>query len=346
VRKRGEVLGAIDSTKTRNGHLLIRGWIRTSSRIDGFQVFASHTELSNISWKYGLRKRRTAHGGEKPRFEIRVPIPSRAKQRFRDCLICATPLLRNGRGESLFTILKPSLRLPPKRDLRLFVWDFLPEAYLGLKLLVNDAGLRRDESVLDIGCGPGRIPYVLSYFLSARGQYEGIDPVTRWIRHNQSVFHSRFRNFRFKQLSIQNPLYNPKGTVKAAKVRLPYGNDTFDVVFLGSVLQHNQAKVAKHYLSEIARILRPGGRCLITCFLLDRDRAQPRRSKEALSFPHALKDCWANNTTLPETGIAFLERDFCQWAADQELLIQKKVRGSWHGPSAKLYQDMVILKKL
>lgn len=341
-----EILGAIESARNQRNHLVICGWIETSSPISGFRVSAGHAKLANVSWKCNFHNGATTRRSRsKRRFEIRAPIPNAAGRQVRDCLICVTPLLGGHAAESLFTVLKPSLPLPPKRDWPLFIWNFLPEGCLILRLLVNDARIGRDESVLDIGCGLGRMAYVLSYFLSPRGRYEGIEPTRRWVHWNKSVFGSRFPNFRFKHLAVHNPLYNPKGKLDAATARFPYADSTFDLAFATAVFQHNRAAVAQHYLGEIGRVLRPGGRCLITCFLLDAKPLRQARKKETLSFPYSLTDCWANNDTLPETGIAFLERDFRQWAARHKLAMRKKLRGSWHGSRAKLYQDMVILKK-
>ncbi|HKO03478.1 MAG TPA: class I SAM-dependent methyltransferase [Candidatus Acidoferrales bacterium] len=241
---------------------------------------------------------------------------------------------------------KPSLPMPSKRDWPLVGWSFLPEACLGLELLVNEARLGRDESVLDIGCGLGRMAYVLCYYLSPKARYEGIEPVGRWVRWNKAVLGHRFRNFHFKQLPVQNPLYNPGGKLKPARVRFPYPDAAFDIAFAMSVFQHNQAVVARHYLSEIARVLRPGGRCLITCFLLDAKPPSGAPKKGSMLFPYPVEDGWTMNRDLPEAGIVFLERDFRCWAAEQGLVVHSKWDGSWRGRGlAKLYQDMVILKK-
>src|SRR5207244_3171843 len=124
-------------------------------------------------------------------------------------------------------------------------------------------------SVLDVGCGVGRMAYVLSHYLGSGGRYEGLEPVSRWVRWNRAALGARFPNFHFRELPICNPVYNRTGTLKPNRVRLPYADSAFDVAFAMSVFQHNRAAVVRHYLGEIARVLGPGGRFVITCFLLD-----------------------------------------------------------------------------
>ncbi|MDQ2688224.1 MAG: class I SAM-dependent methyltransferase, partial [Armatimonadota bacterium] len=44
-----------------------------------------------------------------------------------------------------------------------------------LRHLVEAGGLQSNESVLEIGCGYGRIALPLTHYLNASGRYEGID---------------------------------------------------------------------------------------------------------------------------------------------------------------------------
>ena len=63
--------------------------------------------------------------------------------------------------------------------------------------------------------------------------------------------------------------YNPNGAFKAVDFRFPYEEESFDLIFLTSVFTHMQGAEVRHYLDEIRRALRPGGKCLTTCFLLN-----------------------------------------------------------------------------
>ena len=350
MSNRGEIFGALESVCVKGRYLIARGWIASSDSnpISGFRVAAAHVNLPRVSWKYGLPNRAAqarvaiANCG----FEVRVPLTNAVAVAIRGSLISVTPLMRNRGNWSLFAILKPTLPIPAKRDWALVGSSFLPEACQGLGLLVNDAHLRRNESVLDIGCGVGRMAYVLSYYLRSTGRYEGLEPVSRWVRWNRAVLGARFPNFHFNELPVHNPLYNPRGKLKPSHVRLPYADCTFDVALAVSVFQHNPAAVVRHYLREIARVLRPGGRFLITCFLLETKPARHPPGKDFVTFPYPLKDCWTADPELPERGIAFLESDLRHWATLHNLTVSRKFEGGWRGHSrTKLFQDVIILRK-
>lgn len=347
---RTEILGALENVTLKNGYLFFRGWVTSldSSPIVGFRTSSGHANLRNVKWEYGISSRagRLVAGIANCGFTIRVPMNEATETNNGDQLVSVTPLVRTRRNRSLFAVLKPSLPMPRKRDWAVVGTSFLPDACNLLASLVHDARLARDDSVLDIGCGVGRVAYVLSYYLSPAGRYEGLEPVNRWVRWNKTVVGTRFRNFRFKPFAIHNPVYNSKGKLQPACARFPYSDGSFDLAIASSVFQHNQAATVQHYLGEIARVLRPGGRCFITCFLLDTKPTLGQPSKSPLAFVHPLNDGWTTTPDLPETGIAFLDRDFRRWAAKHRLVVYSKCHGAWHkrGPS-NFYQDMMILKK-
>lgn len=59
------------------------------------------------------------------------------------------------------------------------------------------------------------------------------------------------------------------------------------MVFLTSVFTHMFPPDVEHYLDEISRVLKPGGRCLCTYFLLnDESLAHIAEGKSAHNFQH------------------------------------------------------------
>lgn len=105
--------------------------------------------------------------------------------------------------------------------------------------------LGHGEPLLDIGCGWGR--WSLS---AARRGYTavGLDPSLDAIRAARRVA---------AQLDV------PAHYVVADARHLPFRAGTFGVAFSYSVLQHFDKPDAKRALTEIARVLGPGGRALI-----------------------------------------------------------------------------------
>lgn len=49
----------------------------------------------------------------------------------------------------------------------------------------------------------------------------------------------------------------------------PYDNGTFDVALLSSVYTHMCQSGIKRYVHELGRVLRPGGRCLVSAMLMN-----------------------------------------------------------------------------
>jgi SAM-dependent methyltransferase len=134
-------------------------------------------------------------------------------------------------------------------------------------------GLAPDCRVLDIGCGPGRIAAPLTRHLEG-GSYEGFDIVPRSIRWCERKISSRHPRFRFQLADIRNPQYNPTGSQEARAYTFPYSNGEFDLALAASVFTHMRPGEIDRYLSETARVLKPGGRLLASFFLLNEDTQQ------------------------------------------------------------------------
>jgi len=131
------------------------------------------------------------------------------------------------------------------------------------------AGLQMDARVLDIGCGTGRFATQLlerpNFFT---GRYEGFDIEQRavdWATKNIAKDHP---NTRFTHVDLFNKHYNPTGSLQPETFSFPYDADDFDFVFAMSVFTHLPSNVCEHYLHEIARVLAPGGRAVLSFVLL------------------------------------------------------------------------------
>lgn len=329
----------------KDGLLVTRGWIAMHGRGDvtNFEVRAGHARLKVLDWRWRVRaNRHPGQRGEGCGFEVHARI----KYESNDALVCVTPMASGRRRRRLFAVLNPSIPVPAKCEWVFVGSSFLPEACAVLGTLVNEAGLKRDERVLDLGCGLGRVAYLLSCYLLPNGRYEGLEPVRRWVQRNRAALGSRGMTLRFRHFDVRHALYNPGGRLDPATARFPYRASAFDLAFATSVFQHNRAEVVRNYLREIARVLRRGGRALASCFLL---RARPKRRKAkngTIAFSYHLGDCWTANPKLPEEGIAFLERDFRHWATERGLAVGAQFPGSWRGGRRSVaYQDIVILEK-
>ena len=127
--------------------------------------------------------------------------------------------------------------------------------------------------MLEPGCGPGRNARFLAPFLDPeRGAFAGFDlsaPSIAWA--NESIA-KRFPNAQFVHANIKSALYNPSGDILASEYQFPYEDQRFDVVFLPSVFTHMAPEGFEQYVTEIHRVMKPGGRLLSWHFLIDETR--------------------------------------------------------------------------
>jgi SAM-dependent methyltransferase len=201
--------------------------------------------------------------------------------------------------------------------------------------LFRRAGLRPDDDLLDVGCRSGRMARPLAGWL--QGRYEGFDVAPEAIEWCRSRITRRHPNFDFTLLDVANDLYNPNGSTSAASVRFPYEDDAFDFAVVASVFTHLVPAELLHYLDELARVVRGGGRVFATYFLLDPEveaalsegrawRALPDREGDAELGKYRLADA-----SSPSVAVAY-RRDRIEAAhAARGLAIETLWLGAWGG---------------
>jgi ubiquinone/menaquinone biosynthesis C-methylase UbiE len=102
--------------------------------------------------------------------------------------------------------------------------------------------------------------------------------------------------------------YNPRGKLTSSEYVFPYQDNYFDFALLTSVFTHMLADDMEHYLAEIARTLKVGGRCMISFFLLNADANELMGTgKSSINFEHPLASCTVRNPNVPEDAVAYEE---------------------------------------
>jgi ubiquinone/menaquinone biosynthesis C-methylase UbiE len=219
-----------------------------------------------------------------------------------------------------------------------------------LRAFIDLCSLEPHERVLDVGCGIGRMAVALTQYLNRNGSYEGFDIVGPGIEWCRKQITSRFSNFRFCEADVFNRHYKPTGRFKASEYRFPYEDEDFDFVFLTSVFTHMFQPDVENYLAEVRRVMRSGGRCLITFFLLNEDslsRLEKNEAKPGRNFLYEIEGgCRTINKDMAESAIAYPEKTVKAMYESCALNITGVFYGGWCGrPGSHFSQDIVVACK-
>jgi ubiquinone/menaquinone biosynthesis C-methylase UbiE len=244
----------------------------------------------------------------------------------------------------------PGVLLPPP-EIRAYVGsadNFFEIGNEFLGFFKSKCDLKPDESVLDVGCGIGRMAIPLTFYMNNGGRYEGFDVVKRGIMWCQNNISPRYPNFRFHHSDIRNKQYNPAGKLSAGEYRFPFEDSSFDLVFLTSVFTHMVPMDMEHYFMEIARVLKKSGRCLITFFLLNPESLDLVKSGNGTQpFKHGFGPYQVVKKNNPEAAIAYEEAYINECYKKNGMNIKTIYYGSWCGRGDYLsYQDIIIAQKL
>jgi SAM-dependent methyltransferase len=211
----------------------------------------------------------------------------------------------------------------------------------------KEAGLQPGDDVLDAGCGIGRMALPLTGWLT--GEYRGFDIVRSGVDWCQANVANRHPNFSFSWVDVHNEKYNPGGREHAESFRLPYDAGSFEFAFLTSVFTHMTPPGILNYLSELRRVLRPGGTLLATYFLLEevsREGIAAGRSKfdfRQLYASAELGEFLTINSETVESAVEFDRRRIEGAHAEVGLPIREVRPGRWSGRTNGLsLQDITI----
>jgi ubiquinone/menaquinone biosynthesis C-methylase UbiE len=116
---------------------------------------------------------------------------------------------------------------------------------------IDLAQLQSGETVLDVGCGTGTLALIAKKRVGTTGRVCGIDPATQQIARARS-----------KAARRGLPIDFQIGVIE----RLAFPDQSFDAVLSTLMMHHLPDDLKRQGLSEIARVLKPGGRLVIVDF--------------------------------------------------------------------------------
>ncbi|MEJ6782634.1 class I SAM-dependent methyltransferase [Aminobacter sp. Piv2-1] len=207
-------------------------------------------------------------------------------------------------------------------------------------------GLKPEHRVLDIGCGIGRMAVPLTQYLDVEtGRYSGLDPVEGGIAWCRRFVTPVYPNFTFQRLDIAHNLYNPQGKISGEALKLPYADRQFDFVIMTSVVTHLPPDEVLVHLSEVARLLKPGGRLFMTAFVVDRVAAENmsgRRDPRLAFVRDGNGPCWFVPDMPPLAAVGFDDGFLDQALEKAGLAVAFKSLGHWRGQDANHYQDVYV----
>jgi SAM-dependent methyltransferase len=228
--------------------------------------------------------------------------------------------------------------VPPLR-LRLRYGPFLDPRAFTLSAERNLAGLRAlcnllpTARVLDIGCGCGRNAVAFVRYLEHPGTHDGFDTAKEPVEWCQSHIESRVPNFHFRYTDTFNQRYNPAGKIRATEFTFPYESEHFDFAFACSIYPHLLPNEVANFVTETARVLRPGGlSCATFCLLNERSFPFVAAGKSWPPLLQSFGDCRVRDTDDLSSFIAHPETFVRMCYSRSGLRVVGPVRyGPWVG---------------
>lgn len=211
--------------------------------------------------------------------------------------------------------------------------------------------------ILDIGCGTGLLGIAAKPFVESAGTYIGVD-----IQRGDIEFcrnHYPAETYEFHHIETQNPVYAPDQNTELTA--FPVAQTSVDLVTALSVWTHFCEEHALFHFKEIDRVLKPGGRAIVTFFLLDEfydeNSKQPaarnskfhqiRQSQLKFQRPAYGSDAWyyTNTVEIPEDMIGITPKGLDRLLEETSMTLVETYPGNWKNRPGVYYQDVLIFEK-
>ncbi|MEI6045462.1 MAG: class I SAM-dependent methyltransferase [Chloroflexota bacterium] len=137
--------------------------------------------------------------------------------------------------------------------------------------IIELAGIKPGDTVLDVGSGPGSLTLKAKTIAGQRGKVYGVDGSKEMVALAQHKASKAGAAVDFQVALAQE---------------LPFPDNTFDVVFSRLFIHHLPGDLKLSGFKEIERVLKPGGSCLVVDFEPPKLLGVPL--KKLVSNPHRM----------------------------------------------------------
>ena len=216
---------------------------------------------------------------------------------------------------------------------------------------------KEGNMILDVGCGTGLLGIAAEPFLGQDGKYIGLDVMKKDIDFCRGHYTST--KCEFIHFNVNNPAY--AATQKDTKSKWTVESESFDLATALSVWTHLNEEDALFYFKEISRVLKPGGKAIVTFFLLDEvyERSLGKRSRQEGRFHMTLQDTWVFDqpsyrsdawrhpkwAEVPESAIGITNAGLDRLTSNSGLKLIEQYPGNSKEVPGVFFQDVFDIEK-
>ena len=223
-----------------------------------------------------------------------------------------------------------------------------------LTAMTNYIDLSLPRSVLDVGCGCGRIAAGLTQHLGRASCYVGVDIVSGLVEFGKKFITPRYLNFTFLLLDQGNFTYDalrPKESkVDIAKLSEAQPAGSVDLAIAISLFTHLDYAQALDMLTAIGRMMAQGGQAFVTVFVVDAEaRAGIDAGRTNFSFRHRTPSgkLHAEKLDDPTYAVGYEGEQVEELVQAAGWQLERWVRGYWpQGNPGETFQDALVLRKV
>ncbi len=216
---------------------------------------------------------------------------------------------------------------------------------------------KEGNKILDIGCGTGLMSMACEPFIEEGGKYIGVDVIKEHIDFDNNNYTNPLVTF--KHFNVNNPSYASNQSKQ--KLKWDFNDNTFDMITALSVWTHLSEDHAIFYLREVNRVLKKGGKAIITFFYLDKHyyESLARRKDEEGKFHSTNQTKWVFNNNaydsknwfcptwvkVPEDAIGVNKEGMKKMLKESKLKLANYYSGNWKERQGVYFQDILVFEK-